>query len=165
MRRTDETHEAIARADDAFSHRQVDEDPTWMAHYDAAQHAGDTGAALADLVLATLAGTETASELPPLPDPVIDGARTRLRDAVELRRPELARCRALSEIALAKLMMATGDLDEAIALAEQALATAESMRSRRVAEELIRLDRLAERHEDHAGVQALRGRLSVAATP
>jgi tetratricopeptide (TPR) repeat protein len=165
MGRAEETNDAIARADAAFAHRQVDEDPTWMAHYDAAQHAGDTGAALADLVLATRAGTETATELPPLPDPVIDDARRRLQDAVDLRRPELVRCRALSEIGLAKLMMATGDLDEAIALAERALATAESMRSRRVADELIRLDRLAERHEDHAGVQALRARLSVAAMP
>jgi cytochrome c551/c552 len=165
MGRAEETNDAIARADAAFAHRQVDEDPTWMAHYDAAQHAGDTGAALADLVLATRAGTETATELPPLPDPVIDDARRRLQDAVDLRRRELARCRALSEIGLAKLMMATGDFDEAIALAERALATAESMRSRRVADELIRLDRLAERHEDHAGVQALRARLSVAAMP
>jgi hypothetical protein len=165
MRRSDDTHEAIDRADDAFGRRQVDEDPTWMAHYDAAQHAGDTGAALTDLVLATLAGTESAATRPPLPDLVINEAHRRLRDAIDLRRPELARCRALSEIALAKLMMATGAVDEAIALAEAALTTAESMRSRRVADELVRLDRLAERYEDHAGVQALRARLAVAAMP
>jgi hypothetical protein len=165
MRRADETHEAIARADDAFARRQVDVDPTWMAHYDAAQHAGDTGAALSDLVLAALASPDTGPEPPQLPDAVVEEARRRLQDAIDLRRPELARCRALSAIVLAQLMMATGDLDEAIVLAEQALATVESMRSRRVADELIRLDRLAERHGDHAGVQALRGRLSVAAMP
>ena len=112
-----------------------------------------------------MAGTESAATRPPLPDPVIDEAHRRLRDAIDLRRPELARCRALSEIGLAKLMMATGALDEAIALAEAALTTAESMRSRRVADELIRLDRLAERYEDHGGVQALRARLGVAAMP
>ena len=165
MRRADETHEAIARADHAFARRQVDEDPTWMAHYDDAQHAGDTGAALADLVLAALDNPDRAAELPRLPDAAIEDACRRLEDAVDLRRPELARCRALSEIGLAKLMMATGDLDDAIALAERALATAESMRSRRVADELVRLDRLAERYGDHAGVQVLRGLLSVAAMP
>ena len=165
MRRADETHEAIARADHAFARRQVDEDPTWMAHYDDAQHAGDTGAALADLILAALDSPDRAAEPPRLPDAVIEDARRRLEDAVDLRRPELARCRALSEIGLAKLMMATGDLDDAIALAERALATAEAMRSRRVADELVRLDRLAERYGDHAGVQVLRGLLSVAATP
>ena len=86
-----------------------------MAHYDDAQHAGDTGAALADLVLAALDNPDRAAELPRLPDAAIEDACRRLEDAVDLRRPELARCRALSEIGLAKLMMATGDLDDAIA--------------------------------------------------
>ena len=81
MRRADETHEAIARADHAFARRQVDEDPTWMAHYDDAQHAGDTGAALADLVLAALDNPDRAAELPRLPDAAIEDACRRLEDA------------------------------------------------------------------------------------
>jgi len=156
LRRSGDTHEAIARADDAFAGRQVDEDPTWMDHYDAAQHAGDTGMALADLVLA---GPD-----PPLAA-AIEDARSRLIRAVDLRRPELVRSRVLSQIGLAKLMMATGAVGEAVAMADGALVTAESLRSRRVADELAQLDRLAARHGDRAEVLDLRGRLAVAAMP
>jgi hypothetical protein len=124
-----------------------------MGYYDAAQHAGDTGTALADLVLATVVPTESST---------IEDARGRLLEAVQRRRPELARCRTLSQIGLAKLMLVTGDVDEAVTLAENALVTAESIRSRRVAVELAHLDRLTERHADRAEVQVLRGRLAVA---
>jgi hypothetical protein len=150
--RTSETHGAIARADDAFA-RRVDEDSTWLEHYDAAQHAGDTGTALADLALA---GPD------PPPAATIADARSRLEQAIDLRRPERARCLVLSQIALAKLMMGTGAPEEAVALAGRTLAAAESIRSRRVADELAALDRLAVRYEDRADVQVLRGRLAMA---
>ena len=163
MRRTAETHAAIARSDDAFAHRRADEDPGWMGYYDAAQHAGDTGTALADLVLATVpTEPSTARAAAAAPVATIEDARRRLQEAVERRRPELARCRTLSQIGLAKLMLATGAVDEAVALAERALVAAESIRSRHVAVELAHLDGLTERHADRAEVQVLRGRLAVA---
>ena len=159
MRRTEEARTAIARADDAFAHRAADEDPTWMASYDAAHHAGGTGAALADLVLAAIA-PETATDPPTgRPQPSSRTHSGRLRRAIDLRPPGRARCRALCEIALAKLTMATGDLDDAVALAERALATADSIRSRRVADEFARLHLLAERHA------APRRRRGAASTP
>jgi hypothetical protein len=156
LRRTGDTHDAVARADHAFAGRQVDEDPTWLDRYDAAQHAGDTGMALADLVLA---GPD------PSPAAAIEDARSRLTRAVDLSRPELVRSRVLSQIGLAKLMMATGAVDEAVAVANGALVTAESIRSRRVADELAQLDRLAAWHGDRAEVLELRGRLAVAMMP
>ena len=68
-----------------------------MHYYDAAQHAGDTGLALTDLVLAG----------PDPPMAAIEDARSRLTRAVDLRRPELVRSRVLSQIGLAKLMLAS----------------------------------------------------------
>jgi hypothetical protein len=148
LQRTQDTLAAIGRADDAFADRDVSEDPPWMAFYDDAQHAGDLGAALLDLTLAGAGGP--------------GDARARYLTAVDRRRPELARSRALSQIGLAKLAMATGDADEAVHLSHAALDTAEAIRSARVTDELAHLGRLADRHGDRRDLRELQARLVAA---
>ncbi len=58
MRRSQESLAAIGRADEAFARQDTAADPPWMAFHDAAQHAGDIGAALLDLVPGREAGAE-----------------------------------------------------------------------------------------------------------
>jgi hypothetical protein len=149
MHRLQETLVAIGRADDAFDHQDVAEDPTWMRYYDAAQHAGDVGTALLDLAL-------TGAATP-------DEARDRHVTAIDGRHPNLVRSRALSQVGFAKLTMATGDPAEAVQIGHAALDTAGPVRSRRVADDLVHLGRLAERHEDRADVADLRERLAATA--
>jgi hypothetical protein len=148
LHRRHETLTAIGRADAAFASQDVTADPPWMRYYDAAQHAGDVGTALLDLAL----------EMPN------DEAEARARHvtAIEARRPDLPRSRALSQIGLAKLTMVTGDPAEAVSIGCAALATAGLVRSRRVADELAHLDRLAEPHSDRADVRQFRGQLTQA---
>lgn len=149
MQRTRETLIAIGRADDAFEHRDVAEDPPWMQYYDAAQHAGDVASALLDLALIG----ETAPA----------AVRARYATAIDDRPPNLVRSRALSQVGLAKLTMATGDPAEAVAVGHAALDTAGPVRSRRVADDLAHLGRLAERHQHRDDVADLRARLSATA--
>jgi hypothetical protein len=148
MRRPQDTLGAIGRADEAFARQDIAEDPPWMAFHDAAQHAGDIGAALLDLVPAWAAGREEC--------------HARYVTAIECRRPHLARSLALSRVGLAKLTMATGDPAEAARLGHAALDASDALRSRRVADELAELHRLAERHRARGDVRALRERFATA---
>jgi hypothetical protein len=149
MQRRQDTVAAIGRADDALADQDVDEDPAWMRYYDAAQHAGDIGAALLDLVLA---GAVAPGE-----------ARSRHVTAIDGRRPDLVRSRALSQVGLAKLEMASGDPTEAVSIGHAALDTAGPVRSRRVADDLAHLGRLAQRHANQSDVGELCERLAAAA--
>jgi hypothetical protein len=146
MHRLQDTLAAIGRADEAFSNQDVAEDPEWMGYYDAAQHAGDVGTALLDLALVGVTSPEEA--------------RARHTVAIETRRPDLARSRALSQIGLAKLIVVTGDPAEAVPIGHAALDTASPIRSRRVAEDLADLNRLAAPHGDRADMRELRERLA-----
>jgi hypothetical protein len=149
--RPQETRAAIGRADDAFARQDAAVDPAWMVFHDAAQQAGDVGAALWDLVAAEAAGQADVAE-----------CRARHVTAIDRRPAHLARSRALSQIGLAKLTMAAGDPVEAAALGHAALDAAAALRSRRVADELAELHRLAEPHRAHSEVEDLRERLAAA---
>jgi hypothetical protein len=56
--------------------------------------------------------------------------------------------------------MATGDPAEAVSVGHAALDTAGPVRSRRVADDLAHLDRLAQRHATRGDVRELRERLA-----
>lgn len=149
MHRRQEADAAIGRADAALAHQDVDEDPAWMRYYDEAQHAGDIGAALLDLVLAGVAATGEA--------------RNRYATAIDGRRPGLVRSRALSQVGLAKLELAAGDPAKGVSIGHAALDTADPVRSRRVADDLAHLGALAQRHAHRRDVGELCERLAATA--
>lgn len=136
---------AVAMADEALTQQDVSVDPPWMAFYDAAQHAGDIGAALLDLAQADAVPARVAE--------------ARYVVAIESRPGHLVRSRALSQVGLAKLTMATGDPAEAVALSHQALDAAGPVRSRRVAADLAELSQIAQRHAPRTDVAELGERL------
>ncbi|RMI33722.1 XRE family transcriptional regulator [Nocardia stercoris] len=129
LHRTEEAVAAIGQADEEFSNATPSNDPPWMAYYDAAQHAGDTGHALFDLA--------------------IDGhfvgeARARFQTAIDGHTEAYVRSRAISGIKLASLTMATGDPLEAATFGRSALVDAGHVRSRRAADDLRELARLSQ---------------------
>jgi hypothetical protein len=81
---------------------------------------------------------------------------------VEHHEPEFARSRAISRTKLASLIMAKGDPCEASAIGRLALADAGTVRSRRAADDLRELDRLATPHADIQEVRELRVGVGVA---
>lgn len=145
--RVEDTAAAIGAADDEFARSRPANDPPWMAYYDAAQHNGDTGHALWDTAVAGHFGTE---------------ARHRLTLAVTGHHTSHARSRAISQIKLASLIMATGDPAEAAALGTQALDWSGTIRSRRAADDLRDLSQFGRPHEHLTEVAELRRSLSTA---
>ncbi|MFI6169066.1 XRE family transcriptional regulator [Nocardia sp. NPDC051052] len=140
VNRVEEALKAVGQADEEFSHATPANDPPWMAYYDAAQHSGDTGHALFDLALSGRFATE---------------ASNRLRAAVEGHTDAFVRSKAISGIKLASLTMATGDPQEAAALGTAALVDAGHIRSRRAADDLRELARLAGTHDKTTEVEEL----------
>lgn len=145
--RIEETAAAVGTADDEFARARPTDDPPWMAYYDAAQHNGDTGHALWDTAVSGHFGTE---------------ARHRLSMAVTGHHTSHARSRAISQIKLASLIMATGDPAEAATLGSQALDWSGTIRSRRAADDLRDLSQFGRPHERLAQVAELRGRIDAA---
>ncbi|NEW40163.1 XRE family transcriptional regulator [Nocardia cyriacigeorgica] len=121
---------AVGRADEQFAHSVPAEDPTWMAYYDAAQHAGDTGHALFDIAIHGKFGGE---------------ARKRLEAAAAGHTPDAERSRTISMIKLASLTMTTGDPNEAAAIGTVAVARATGLKSMRAAEDVHELSSFARR--------------------
>ncbi|MFB7718200.1 XRE family transcriptional regulator [Nocardia sp. NPDC056100] len=140
LHRTEEAVRAVGHADEEFSHASPDNDPPWMAYYDAAQHSGDTGHALFDVAL----DGRFASE-----------AHTRLEVAVAGHTAAFVRSRAISGIKLASLTMATGDPLEAAAIGQAALIDAGHLRSRRAADDLRELSAMAQPHINSTEVEEL----------
>ena len=138
--RIQETASAVGAADLEFSHNRPANDPDYMRYYDAAQHAGDTGHALWDIALLGHFATE---------------ARHRLSTAVTGHGEQFARARTMSQIKLASLVMATGDPCEAAVLGRRALEAVSTIRSRRAADDIRDLRRLAEPHEQLTEVAEL----------
>lgn len=136
---------AVGVADDAFSHARPSNDPAWMAYYDAAQHAGDTGHALFDLAV---------QGRPPGP------ARDRLAAAVSGHSAPYARSRMISCVKLASLTMATGDPREGVVIGHRALDAACGVRSSRAADDLRELARYSNRHAGIGDVADLRRRIT-----
>ena len=144
LHRTEDAMAAIGQADDEFSNANPSNDPPWMAYYDAAQHAGDTGHALFDLAL----DGQFVSE-----------ARSRLQTAIDGHSEAYVRSRAISGIKLASLTMATGDPLEAAVFGKSALVDAGHVRSRRAADDLRELAHLSKQHTAATEVEQLRGQI------
>lgn len=144
--RRQDTLRAVGQADEAFAHTAPAGDPPWMAYYDAAQHAGDTGHALFDL---TVQGHRTE-------------APARLQTAVDGHTAGYVRSRAMSQTKLASLTMAVGDPDEAARIGLAAVADAGGLHSRRAAMDLAELRTYAGRHTGVPEVAELRHRLATA---
>lgn len=142
--RVEETLAAIGMADAEFSHADARVDPPWMAYYDDAQHAGDTGHALWDL------GVNGR---------FAERARHRLAAAVAGHTDDYARSRAISGIKLASLVAVTGDPAEAAALGVQALDDFGAVRSRRASDDLQELSALVRPHKAISGVKELQRRV------
>lgn len=121
---------AVAKADRDFSRCVPGNDPAWMRYYDSAQHAGDTGHALFDIAVH---------------GSFVGEARERLSAAVNGHADAAARSRTMSTIKLASLVMATGDRDEALSIAGQAIGRARELKSQRAAEDIAELRRYAHR--------------------
>ncbi|MBB5788272.1 XRE family transcriptional regulator [Jiangella mangrovi] len=144
--RQQDTLRAVGQADEAFAFADPAGDPPWMAYYDAAQHAGDTGHALFDL---TVHGHRTE-------------AASRLQTAIDGHTADYVRSRAMSQTKLASLTMAVGDPDEAVHIGMTAVADAGRLRSRRAAMDLAELRSYAGRHAGVPQVAELRHRLATA---
>lgn len=111
----------VDAADDWLVGRDSSGDPPWLCYYDQAEHDGSVGRAL--MPVAVAAGRPGLS-------------RSRLESAVRLQGTEYPRSRVFSRVRLARLLMASGDPDEAAGIGSEALADARALRSRRVTEEL-----------------------------
>ncbi len=144
MGRVGETLTAVGAADDEFARRDPASDAPWMAYYDGAQHAGDSGHALFDLAMIGRSREE---------------ARARLAAAVAGHGPAYARSRAIARTKLASLTMVAGDPIEAASIGAEGLEIAGTLRSRRAADDLRELARYASRHPKVAAVIELRQRI------
>jgi hypothetical protein len=145
MRRVQETLTALGTADEHFAHSTPDNDPPFMAGYNAAVHTAYTGGRLADLAI--LGG-----------DP--GKATDRLTAAVAGNFAGNVRFRAICLAKLASLTMATGDPIQAASIGHEALDVAGSIRSRGATEELRELNRYAAAHQHLEEVAHLRHRIA-----
>jgi transcriptional regulator with XRE-family HTH domain len=141
LQRVTDATATVDLADQQFHNAAQDEDPEWMAYYDAAQHSGDTGHALFDVAMAGQFSTEAAQ---------------RLRAAVHGHAATYARSRAIAGIKLASLTMVTGDPDEAVVIGRQALADVGAVTSQRAADDLRELRQMAAKHRMRTDVADLR---------
>ncbi|MGH3771579.1 MAG: XRE family transcriptional regulator, partial [Pseudonocardiaceae bacterium] len=146
MRRVDEALRAIGTADEHFAHVTPDDEPPFMAYYNAACHAHLTGIPLVDLAILGRDPGEATNRL----TTAIAGC-----SAVGQARPR-ARCQAT----LAGLTMATGDPLQAAALGHEALDAEGTIRSRLTANELRMLAHYAAAHQHRDEVAHLRHRIA-----
>ncbi|MFI7694267.1 hypothetical protein ACIBQ6_34750 [Nonomuraea sp. NPDC049655] len=156
--RTQEALKAVADADTEYDHIRPGEEQPWMRYYDAAQHSGDTGHALFDLVI--LDRTPTGK---PAGDAIdnryLGEASTRLANAVAGHTPAYVRSRAISGIKLASLTMATGDPEEAASIGGRAVTDAGTVRSRRAQDDMKELAKFSLPHKNRTPVALLRHRI------
>lgn len=127
-----EVERAVGQADELFAQRADDpDDPTWIWYYDSAQMTGDGGHALFDAAMrsgdARLAGQ----------------AEHRLHTAYDLHAPDAARSRTFNLIRVACLVLRFDDPHRGLSLAEQALAEAAPLRSKRIADDARMLTKTA----------------------
>ncbi|MFD7577778.1 helix-turn-helix domain-containing protein [Kitasatospora sp. NPDC059817] len=136
---------AIGMSDEEYTRLRTDQEVSWMAYYDSAQHHGDTGHAAYDLALA---GYQ------------VDDAITRLRAAVDGHAQSFARSRTFSRTKLACLLLAIGNPETALPEAERAVAEVAQLRSQRAVQDLHDLAVLASRYGRNAGLQGLRAQIA-----
>ncbi|MDQ1294086.1 MAG: hypothetical protein QG608_1969 [Actinomycetota bacterium] len=113
----DETLRCVGAADEEFTRAGIAPDTATAAYFDAAEHAGETGHALADIATA-----EHWQE-----------AARRLREASAHHGEAYARSRAFCDFRLTALLLAIGQVEEATAVGRQALTRAHEVRSQRLA--------------------------------
>ncbi|MGH3804690.1 MAG: XRE family transcriptional regulator, partial [Pseudonocardiaceae bacterium] len=121
MRRVSETLTAVGAAEDHFARSTPANDPPFLANYNAAFLAGNTGHALFDLAVL---GHNLAQ------------ATDRLTAAAAGHIASHARSQAICQTKLASLTMATGDPIQAATIGHAALDIAGTVRSRRVTDGL-----------------------------
>ncbi|NRQ32975.1 XRE family transcriptional regulator [Nonomuraea sp. NN258] len=149
--RVAEAWRAVEDADTEFGRICPGEEKPWMRYYDAAQHSGDTGHALFDLVIDVHG--------PSVDRRYLDEASTRLAGAVAGHTAAYVRSRAISGIKLASLTMAAGDPEEAASIGGRAVTDAGTVRSRRAQDDMKELARLALPHRSRTPVAVLRHRI------
>ncbi|MGW4413060.1 hypothetical protein ACWEJ6_54580, partial [Nonomuraea sp. NPDC004702] len=156
--RTQEAWKAVAEADTEYDHIRPGEEQPWMRYYDAAQHSGDTGHALFDLVIIdrTTTGKPTGDAIN---NRYLGEASMRLANAVASHTPAYVRSRAISGIKLASLTMATGDPEEAASIGGRAVTDAGTVRSRRAQDDMKELAKFALPHKTRTPVALLRHRI------
>ena len=140
---------AVADADELLAQAGPDARPN-ITSYDAAEHVGETGHALADLMNT---GDPASADR-------IEDAATRLRSAAAGHGPRFARSRAFCELRLATLMFDAGRVEEAVTVGELSLGHAATVRSRRLAIVAAGLDRAAAAYPRSPGVAELRDRVT-----
>ncbi|MGH3976095.1 MAG: XRE family transcriptional regulator [Pseudonocardiaceae bacterium] len=145
MRRVNEALIAIGTADEHFAHSTPDNDPPFMAYYNAARHAQFIGQPLVDLAIL---GHDPGEATDRLTAAVAGHTDT-----------DDTRSRAICLTKLASLTMVTGDPLQAAAIGHAALDIAGAIRSRRTAEELCELARYAAAHQHLDEVAHLRQRI------
>ncbi|MGH3771359.1 MAG: helix-turn-helix domain-containing protein [Pseudonocardiaceae bacterium] len=130
----------VGQADDLFGQRAADpDDPTWVWYYDNAQMTGDGGSAL--LHAAMRSGDARIAGM----------ARQRLQAAHDLYPADAARPHSHCLLKVACLTLRFDDPHRGLTLAEQALDTAASLRSTRIAEDVRMLAKTAAPLERDAG--------------
>jgi len=135
---------AIGRAEDEFAAGNPDSEPALFAtQLFAAEVMGDSGS-----TLYTLATRGQCT----------DAATSRLREAVATYPAAFPRSRALATARLATLLMRSGDPAEAVQFGHQALDTADTINSIRVADSVRNLHRATAEHRGIPEVDALRQR-------
>lgn len=142
--RVEDTVRAVGLADEHMSHADPELEPPSMRFYDARQHSGDTGEALA--YLAALGHR-------------VDDARTRMRVAFDDGTDSYARSRLLAQVKLASLAMTTGEPVEGALLGVAAAQESGSVRSDRVLDSFRMLDGHARRYRGLGAVAELRDEL------
>ncbi len=145
MRRVNETLTAIGTAEDHFARSTPADDPPFLAYWNAAFLAGNTGQALFDLAIL---GHDPAR------------ATDRLTAAAARHTAGHARSRTICVTKLASLTMATGDPLQAATLGHAALDAAGAIHSRRVTDDLRDLARYAVGHQHLDEVAHLRHRIA-----
>ncbi|MEV1249897.1 hypothetical protein [Nonomuraea sp. NPDC049750] len=160
--RAQEAWRAVEDADTEFDRIRPSEEKPWMRYYDAAQHSGDTGHALFDLVIdGMIVGKPTDGK--PVGETVneryLGEASMRLTNAVTGHSAAYVRSRAISGIKLASLTMATGDPEEAASIGGRAVTDAGTVRSRRAQDDMKELAGFALPHKSRTPVAVLRHRI------
>lgn len=144
LARGEDSYRAVMTAEEQFTDHDPSEDPPWIAYFDAADLAGDTGHALIDVAL-------TGRH--------IDDARERLCQSVRSYSPSQARARAFSLGKLAILELNVGDPEAGIDYGRQALTAEGPLHSRRAKDDLVRVRSAVYPHRRLAGAAELRSRL------
>jgi hypothetical protein len=144
MRRVQEALKAVGTADEHFAHPTPDTEPSFLAYYTEAQHAQLSGRPLVELAIL---GRDPGE------------ATTRLTTAAAGHPEGRTRSRAVCLTKLATVTMVTGDPRHAVAIGNEALEVAGTLRSHCATEDLRELFRHAAAHQDLEDVADLRHRI------